>query len=65
MTTEQKKWIDSSSFMTLLDRWRFAPSGDEMFVGETGEYYCKVMKEKRALESDGGVGASKTIGWSK
>ncbi len=65
MTTEQKNWIDGSSFTQLLDRWRFAPFGDEMFVGDTGEYYSKVMKEKRALESDGGVGASKAIGWKR
>ena len=65
MTTEQKSWIDNASYMQLLDRWRFAPSGDEMFVGETGEYYAKVMKEKRAVEPDGGVYASKTIGWQR
>jgi len=65
MTTAQKKWIDNASYVQLLDRWRFAPAGDEMFIGDTGEYYSKMIKEKRALEQDNGVGASKLIGWER
>ena len=33
MTKAQKEWIDSSSYETLLSKWRFAPSGDLMFTG--------------------------------
>jgi hypothetical protein len=47
MTAEQKNWIDNASFLELLYRWQNASSGDEMFIGETTEYYFKVMKEKR------------------
>jgi hypothetical protein len=63
MTPEVKKWIDEQSYQTLLQRWRFAPVGDVMFQGETGDYYAKVMTEKRGQEPDGGVGASKRVGW--
>ncbi len=63
MTAEQKKWIDEASYVTLLERWRFASLGDPMFQGVLGEYYAKVMFEKRSKEPDGGVSASKTVGW--
>lgn len=63
MTPEQKKWIDESSYTALLQKWRHAPLGDPLFQGETGEYYSKVMFEKKKEEPDGGVGASKTVGW--
>lgn len=63
MTPEQKKWIDEASYVDLLQKWRFAPVGDPMFQGDTGDYYSKVMFEKRAKEGDGGVSASKMVGW--
>jgi hypothetical protein len=65
MTTEEtKKWIDISSYQTLLNKWRFAPSGDPMFQGELGQYYKNTMFAKRdALPHDEQVRASKAVGW--
>lgn len=64
MTEAQKKWIDSSSYESLLRRWRNAPGGDSFFQGETGEYYAKVMEAKRAeVGGATAVRASKNIGW--
>lgn len=63
MDPKDKAWIDSASYTTLLERWRNAPSGDRMFQGETGEYYAKVMRERRQANPGGHVAASKSIGW--
>ena len=64
MNENQKVWIDGSLYQTLLSKWRFAPSGDPMFQGELGEYYQKVMFEKRdALPHAQQVQASKNVGW--
>lgn len=63
MTDSEKKWIDNASYEQLLNRWRFAPIGDPIFQGDTGDYYGKVMKEKKAALPDDGVGASKRVGW--
>jgi hypothetical protein len=63
MTPEQKKWIDSSDYESLLRRWRTAPVGDTIFQGEAGTYYGKVMAEKKAANPAGAVAASKSIGW--
>ena len=49
MTKENKEWIDNSSYESLLSKWRYAPVGCELFQGDTGEYYSKVMKEKKML----------------
>ena len=67
MTLEDKKWIDSSDYEMLLRRWRFAPcdGSDKMFQGDTGDYYKTVMFAKRGLELDGGVQASKNVGWDR
>ena len=64
MTPEQKEWIDESSYESLLERWRNAPVGDEMFIGETGKYYKEVMARKRDSDPDDAVRASKAIGWN-
>jgi hypothetical protein len=61
MNEQIKHWIDSASYETLLRKWRFAPVGDPMFQGETGDYYTKVMREKR--ESADQAQASKNVGW--
>lgn len=62
LTDEKKAEIDSLSYESLLRRWRHAPAGDEMFQGETGEYWSQRMKEFRDAGADH-VGASKRIGW--
>ncbi len=63
MTSEQRKWIDNASYINLLRRWREAPVGDLMFLNDTGKYYEKVLKEKRAEVGNAEhVRASKAIG---
>jgi len=63
LTEENKNHIDNLSYEQLLSKWRFAPSGDPWFQGETGEYWGKVMAEKRSKDNDEHVRASKKIGW--
>lgn len=64
MNEAQKNWIDNASYEDLLRKVRFARIGDEMFIGELGDYFIKVMREKRAEIGDAGhTTASKRIGW--
>ena len=64
MTTEQMKaWIDRQTYEGLLRKWRFAKAGDPFFTGEVGDYYVAAMSRTSAATPDGGVGASKRIGW--
>lgn len=64
MTKEQKSWIDNANYESLLSKWRFSPSGDPFFQRDTGDYYAKVMEEKRdALSQEEQVQISKKIGW--
>lgn len=61
-----KNQIDSMTYEEMLSKWRFAPIGDPMFQGETGDYYKKVMKKKKDQLLDGEhVSISKKIGWEK
>jgi len=61
---EHKEFIDNASYEELLKNWRFCPSGDPLFQGETGDYYMKVMNEKKNnLSPDEQVTVSKNIGW--
>lgn len=61
MNEQIKDWIDNSNYEQLLSKWRFAPIGDPMFQGETGDYYYAVMSEKKLTANH--VQASKNIGW--
>jgi hypothetical protein len=63
LASERKDWIDSASYLSLLAKWRKAEVGDPMFQGEVGDYFVKVMKEKRDADPEGAVLASKAIGW--
>lgn len=63
MNEETKAWIDNADYQTLLAKWRFAPAGSPLFQGETGEYYKKIMVEKRDALPDHGVSASKAVDW--
>lgn len=64
MTSKHKNWIDNASYFALLQRWRETPSGDPIFQNDTGEYYEKVMKKKRAeVGNVAHVRASKAIGF--
>ena len=62
MTQEQKEWIDSADYESLLRKWRFAPMGDSIFLGECGDYYFQVMVRKRTADPEGAVAAGKNIG---
>lgn len=61
---EMKKWIDEASYEDLLRKWRTEPSGRSLFFqGEMGDYYAKVMAQKRhEVGHDEAVRASKAIG---
>ena len=61
MSPELRQWIDNASYETLLSHWRFHPPGHEMFQGEAGEYYARVMAQKR--DQCDAVQASKNVGW--
>lgn len=66
MAIKDKEWIDQASYEQLLNKWRFAAIGDESFQGESGEYYSKVMHEKKnALTHGDQVANSKRVGWDK
>jgi len=66
MTEAEKKWIDEAAYETLLGKWRFAAAGDPMFTGDTGQYYIKVMVERRAeVGPQAHTAASKSLGWEK
>ena len=65
LTPEKKAEIDAMTYTQLLSGWRFAPVGDQRFLGETGEYWSKRMGKMR--EEPGGdekhTRNSKEIGW--
>jgi hypothetical protein len=63
LTPENKQTIDDKSYEGLLSRWRFAPSGDPWFQGETGQYWAKRMAELRDTVDH--VAISKMIGWER
>ena len=64
LTPEAKQSIDGMSYENMLRAWRFAPLGDPMFQGETGDYFAKKMSEKRAaITAEEHTAASKRIGW--
>lgn len=65
LTEENKAYIDSLSYESLLYRWRNAPMGDRWFQDETGDYWAQRMKELRSQPggNDRHVAASKSIGW--
>jgi hypothetical protein len=58
-----KNRIDGMNYEQMLRRWRFAPIGDPMFQGETGDYFAEVMKTKKSqLTDEEQVRASKNVG---
>lgn len=67
MTNEQmKNWIDNASYESLLHKWRFAVVGDPFFQGEIGQYYSKILSERKNALKDGEHSrTSKAIGWEK
>lgn len=65
LTPERKAIIDNYSYEQLLSRWRFAPTGDPWFQGETGDYWGDRMAFLRDQDNAAHVAASKRIGWNK
>jgi hypothetical protein len=58
-----KALIDKMSYRNMLWKQRFAPAS-EMFSGETGDYFKKVMAEKKdALGADKAARVSEEVGW--
>ncbi len=64
LNADIRAYIDGMSYEELLRQWRFAPVGDPLFVGESGDYWVERMRELRALGADH-VAASKSIGWQR
>jgi len=64
LTPERKAIIDNYSYEQLLRRWRFAPTGDPWFQGETGDYWGNRMTFLRDQNNEAHVAASKRIGWN-
>jgi hypothetical protein len=58
------EWIDNASYAQLLNKWRFAPTGDPFFSGEIGDYYSKILAKKRD-EHENPVAVSKMVGWGE
>ena len=65
LTDELKAKIDAMSYEAMLSRWRFAPAGDAMFQGESGQYFSETMGRKRDADPAGHVSASKSLGWTR
>lgn len=65
LTPENKAYIKSLSVKDLLERWRFAPVGDEWFQGETGDYWGQRLEIESRRDPGGYVAASKAVGWDK
>jgi len=64
LTKDNKKHIDSLSYEQLLSHWRFAPSGDRWFQGETRDYWGSAMnKKKEEIGQNEAARISKDIGW--
>ena len=65
MDEKTKALIDAMTYEDLLRKWRFAPLGDPMFVGETGKYFAERMEQKRTEEGTDRVAVSKKVGWGE
>jgi hypothetical protein len=60
------EWIENATYAQMLERWRFSPPGDSMFVGGNGDYFRRAMeKKKAALSPQECVEISKRIGWDR
>jgi len=66
MTEGQRIWIINASYYELLKRWRFAEGRDDIFHGESGQFYSDTMNyKKEQLSLNECVRISKLIGWVK
>ena len=62
LTDENKAHIDSLSHYQLLERWRFAPTGDPWFQGDTGVYWSLRMSELSKKDPAQAIRNSKDMG---
>lgn len=53
LTDEVRAMIDGMSYGKLLETWRYAPAGEPIFQGESGQYYADVMRERRQALPEG------------
>ncbi len=61
---EMINWINKASYKDMLIRNRFSPSSDNIFQGEMGTHFFKVMNQKKnKLTNSEAVSISKNIGW--
>jgi hypothetical protein len=63
LTPELKQKIDNMNIYDLLSKWRFAPVGDPIFQGESGEYWSNRMNELREQDPALYTKASKQLEW--
>jgi hypothetical protein len=64
MNEATKNLIDAMPIREMLAKNRFAPLGDPYFQGETGDYFLKIMSEKRAaIGAEAWTQLSKSVGW--
>lgn len=61
LTEELKAEIDSKTHYQLLQNWRFAAIGDEMFQSESGTYWGMRMAEMKAKDPAQAVEDSKSL----
>lgn len=61
MNKEQKQRIDNMTRSQLCYMWRFAPVGEPLLQGDTGDYFAKVLKDKGGFSPE----ISKDIGWNE
>jgi hypothetical protein len=59
MTPEQKKRIDDMSQEEMARMWRFAPTGEPLLQGDTGDYFSAIFQGKGGFTPE----ISKRIGW--
>ena len=62
MTSEEKTMIDSMDYEALLRLWRYASAGHPLFKGDTGDYYSKILAEKKVQAGNSASTISKSIG---
>ncbi len=64
LTTELKAQIDKFDYFSLLERWRYAPAGDPIFQGESGNYWRNRMEYLKSQPGgiENAIAASKRLG---
>lgn len=64
LTEDVKARIDEMDYFQLLERWRYAPVGDPVFQGTSGNYWWERMQHLRSQPGghERAVSASKLLG---